>query len=132
MRFPERNHLNGALTLSQKRALYLAAAHGGTLVLIERCYRASFALGAEKVKLTTVQALQARNLLEPYGAKMMRLTMQGHYMASEVKHIAETANAAVQQDRARRAARSKGPRQPHAALYSSTNQSARRFPYADD
>jgi hypothetical protein len=63
---------------------------------------------------------------------MMRLTMQGHYMASEVKHIAETANAAVQQDRARRAARSKGARQPHAALYSSTNQPARRLPYADD
>jgi|GEM_PF-2918786 hypothetical protein len=123
------------LTLSQRRALRLAAAHGGTLISIEGFYRPSFALRAEKVNVTTVQALIARSIFEPHGKKMVRLTMGGHYLASEATAEAEAAQAAVEADRRKRAAASKGPRKPHSALWTTEtrpNPTARRLPYADN
>ena len=122
----------GQPSISQRQALAIAARNGGSLVRIERVYRASFSPGAEKVRLFTVQSLIARGLLERAGEKLVRLTVAGEAVAADAQHREASAEAAVKSRREKRAAASKGPRKPHAGLYSSTNQPAWRLPYADN
>jgi hypothetical protein len=120
----KRREQAGNLTISQRRALVLAKRHNG-LVRIERVYRASYAPGAEKIKVETVHALIARAMLMRFGEHGVVLTEAGKVEAERSEAMARNAVERVDADRRFRAERAK-PRHPHPGQFKA------RLPYVDN